>query len=68
MSGKRMFLKIEQGKDGRPIGRLANGKIVLFKMGGLVPPIGRVCDCIIHFEDPTKCIAEYTGLMKPIKR
>jgi hypothetical protein len=63
---KRLWLRVERGRDGEPIARLANGKAVLFKKHPQrqLPPIGLLADVVIMEEFDNKCIGEWTGAFK----
>lgn len=68
-SQKRMWVRVEEGRDGNPIGRLPSGKVVLFKRNNLKPdlshpPIGRLADTVIVEEYPNRYIGEWTGGIK----
>lgn len=60
---QRVWLKIEEGRDGKPIAR-HNGKVVLFR-GDSWPPVGRVALCVLEWDEGNYITATCTGALKP---
>ena len=63
---RQQYVKTVAGKDGKPIAKLPNGKVVLFKVrkGENYPPVGRLVNVVFLEEDDRKIIVEWLGGIK----